>query len=120
MPEIWSAPLLPSAPPATHLISAVDLPPAVESVETDQPDPNFAVVVPSSKLLTKPDSDPVGEGDALAIAISCFSFSTAARASARRVPTPVFQTARMLRVAVMSVDGSPFTRRRSARRPGAI
>src|SRR6185503_18110088 len=51
LPETRSACLLLPAPPATGFISAVDLPPRIESVEMFQPAPNFAVGWPSSKSL---------------------------------------------------------------------
>src|SRR5262245_22406897 len=53
---------LPCAPSGATFISALDLPPAIASVETDQPEPNFEETFSSSKSLTSPDSDPAGAG----------------------------------------------------------
>src|SRR5579872_7382304 len=67
-PVMCSAFLLPSAPPATTSILATDFPPAMASVDSDQPAPNFACGAPScSKSLIQPDSEPAGGG-----AVRCF------------------------------------------------
>src|SRR2546428_13690108 len=94
VPVIWSAPLLPLAPPCLSFISAVDLPPAMESVETDQPAPNFASVVPSSKLLMRPDSEPAGAGAPRGSGFRVFSFAAAARDALWALSAHVFPTAR--------------------------
>src|SRR5579872_1976582 len=43
--------VLPFAPSSATASCTVDLPPAIESVDSVQADPNFALALPSSKLL---------------------------------------------------------------------
>src|SRR5258708_14618486 len=74
-PVICKALWLPSAPPLTTFISAVDLPPRKLSVEIVQPKPNFEEGLPSSKSLIQPDSDPAGAGAVLSASAARFSFS---------------------------------------------
>jgi hypothetical protein len=67
--------------------SAVNLPPAMESVEREQPVPNLAFVVPSSKLLIWPDSEPAGAGPSRVAASCSFSLVMTARYPARCLDT---------------------------------
>ena len=87
----------PLAPPEITVISAVDFPPIMPSVEICQSLPNSARGAPDSKSLTTPVF--VGASGA-AVSGGAFGLSTR---------TPRFQIATMSRVAVMSRVGSPAT-----------
>src|SRR5215213_1360209 len=93
-------PPITSEPSATDN-ATVDLPPAMESVDSIQPAPNFEVIVPSSKLLISPDC--TAGLEAACTFDSAMRFANAARSKA----TPPFQMPAMSRVAVMSFVGSP-------------
>src|SRR5215510_10667334 len=74
-PVINNDPRLPCAPSGATFISALDLPPATASVETDQPEPNFVETFSSSKSLTDPDSEPAGAAMFRRPSASAFIFS---------------------------------------------
>ena len=101
-PAISRHPLLPCAPPGAIFRMTVDFPPIERSVQAIQPAPNRLSGFSCSKSLTSPSSE------------------AAARKVVRSAGTPSFHTPAMSRVALISVIGSPFTKSRSARLPGAI
>jgi len=59
-------------PPCTLFVTALDVPPMKESVETLHPVPKLAVISDDSKSLTKPDSE--SGGGVPFLSASSFSF----------------------------------------------